>query len=199
MSKFDAAIKMLTKKILEGLYIGEQKSCREIGNLYGVEESSIRRRMVKWNIPRREEAGKNNLLAYLKNHKGKLSGTWAGGRYQGCDGYQKIFIGNDRYMPEQRIVAEKALGRPLKKNEVVHHINCDRSDNRNEKMRVKVTNLENGKSIIVPITDRGPFIGERILDLSEAAFRVIAPLKHGLIRVQITPMSVDMPRASKGD
>jgi rare lipoprotein A len=55
-------------------------------------------------------------------------------------------------------------------------------------MMIRVTNLENGRSIIVPITDRGPFIGERILDLSEAAFAKIAPLKNGLIRVQVTPV-----------
>jgi len=55
-------------------------------------------------------------------------------------------------------------------------------------MMIRVTNLENGRSIVVPITDRGPFVGERILDLSEAAFAKIAPLKKGLIRVQVTPI-----------
>ena len=32
--------------------------------------------------------------------------------------------------------------------------------------RLKVTNLENGKSVIVKVNDRGPFVAGRILDLS---------------------------------
>jgi len=54
---------------------------------------------------------------------------------------------------------------------------------------VRVTNLQNGLSIIVPIIDRGPYIGERIIDLSEAAFAKIAPLEQGIIPVQIEILS----------
>ncbi len=35
--------------------------------------------------------------------------------------------------------------------------------------KVKVTNLHNGKSVFVTITDRGPFVRGRIIDLSQAA------------------------------
>ena len=44
---------------------------------------------------------------------------------------------------------------------------------------VKVDNLDNGKSIIVRINDRGPFIKGRDIDLSKSAFFQIAPKKYG--------------------
>lgn len=47
---------------------------------------------------------------------------------------------------------------------------------------VKVTNPANGKSVIVRITDRGPFIAGRCLDLSRGAFSQIASLGTGAIK-----------------
>jgi rare lipoprotein A len=51
---------------------------------------------------------------------------------------------------------------------------------------VTVTNLANGQSVRVTINDRGPFIGGRIIDLNDEAFRQIASLGSGVIRVRIT-------------
>lgn len=51
--------------------------------------------------------------------------------------------------------------------------------------RLRVTNLANGKSVIATVRDRGPFVRGRDLDLSEGAFRRIASLKQGLIRVVV--------------
>jgi len=51
--------------------------------------------------------------------------------------------------------------------------------------RVLVRNLENGRSVIVRITDRGPYKPGRIIDLSEAAARQIGLGIQGLVRVEI--------------
>ena len=49
---------------------------------------------------------------------------------------------------------------------------------------VKVTNLKNGKWIIVRINDRGPYVGDRIMDLSYGAARLLN-FRDGVERVRI--------------
>ena len=51
--------------------------------------------------------------------------------------------------------------------------------------RIKVTNKSNGKSVIVKINDRGPFVKGRVIDLSKSAFSSIGSLSAGLINVKI--------------
>ena len=51
--------------------------------------------------------------------------------------------------------------------------------------KVKVTNVSNGKSVIVRINDRGPFVSGRIIDLSKSAFQRIANTNLGVIEVEI--------------
>lgn len=48
---------------------------------------------------------------------------------------------------------------------------------------VKVTNLANGKSVVVRINDRGPYVTGRCLDLARGAFSQIASLSTGVIMV----------------
>lgn len=50
---------------------------------------------------------------------------------------------------------------------------------------VRVTNTENGKSVIVRINDRGPFGKNRIIDLDKVAFEKIASLGAGIINVKM--------------
>jgi rare lipoprotein A len=50
---------------------------------------------------------------------------------------------------------------------------------------VRVTNLRNGKSCLVRITDRGPFIRGRIIDLSLAAAREVNMIKSGVVPVRV--------------
>ena len=47
-----------------------------------------------------------------------------------------------------------------------------------------MTNPDNGKSVVVRINDRGPFIDGRCIDLSRAAFRAIADLDLGRVDVR---------------
>ena len=51
---------------------------------------------------------------------------------------------------------------------------------------VRVNNLENGKSTVVRINDRGPFVSGRIIDLSNKAAHAIDMVKKGTARVKIT-------------
>lgn len=51
--------------------------------------------------------------------------------------------------------------------------------------RVRVTNLNNGRSVTVRINDRGPFIAGRIIDLSRGAAQVVGMTGSGLARVNI--------------
>ena len=53
---------------------------------------------------------------------------------------------------------------------------------------VKVTNLNNGKTVTVKINDRGPFVKGRIIDLTRAAFSRIADLDEGVAKVAIRVM-----------
>ena len=49
--------------------------------------------------------------------------------------------------------------------------------------RLKVTNQNNGASIVVRVNDRGPYYGDRILDLSYGAFNQIASPSRGVAKV----------------
>ncbi|MBN8706398.1 MAG: septal ring lytic transglycosylase RlpA family protein [Bacteroidetes bacterium] len=51
--------------------------------------------------------------------------------------------------------------------------------------RLKVTNLDNGKSVIVRVNDRGPFVKSRVLDLSYAAAKDIDMVTSGVAKVKI--------------
>lgn len=51
--------------------------------------------------------------------------------------------------------------------------------------KVRVTNLNNGLSVIVRINDRGPFVRNRVIDLSEAAAREIGMINSGVVSVLI--------------
>ena len=63
---------------------------------------------------------------------------------------------------------------------------------------VRVTNLQNGKSAVVRITDRGPFVGERIIDLSVAAAKEIGSYLPGTARVRVDVLEAPKDIATGG-
>jgi rare lipoprotein A len=56
--------------------------------------------------------------------------------------------------------------------------------------RVKVTNLENGKSLKLRLNDRGPFVAGRIIDLTPRAAKKLDFKGKGLTRVRVECLSV---------
>jgi rare lipoprotein A len=50
---------------------------------------------------------------------------------------------------------------------------------------IRVTHLGNHKSVVVKVNDRGPFVGDRILDLSYEAARKLGMIQEGVARVRI--------------
>ena len=50
---------------------------------------------------------------------------------------------------------------------------------------VEVTNLDNGRKLMVRVNDRGPFVGGRVIDLSHAAARELGYDQRGLARVRV--------------
>ena len=59
--------------------------------------------------------------------------------------------------------------------------------------KVKVTNLRNGRSVVVRVNDRGPFVGHRIADLSRGAAEMLGMMKRGIAHVRIDILDDDEP------
>lgn len=51
--------------------------------------------------------------------------------------------------------------------------------------RLRVTDLESGRSVVVTVNDRGPFARGRVVDLSLAAAQVLGMVERGLARVRV--------------
>jgi rare lipoprotein A len=84
--------------------------------------------------------------------------------WYGYDGSGTATASGERYNPEGLTAAHRSL--PLG-------------------TKVRVTNTKNGRSVVVRINDRGPYIGGRIIDLSAGAARILGMIGSGLAPVHI--------------
>ena len=63
---------------------------------------------------------------------------------------------------------------------------------------VRVTDLANGRSVVVRINDRGPYDGHRIIDLSARAARELGITHHGIARVRLELVDAGTADAAAG-
>ena len=65
----------------------------------------------------------------LEHPKMEKSASWNGGRFLDKNGYYRVYVGNLKYAYEHKVIMSKALGRELKTEEKVHHIDCNKINN----------------------------------------------------------------------
>jgi rare lipoprotein A len=63
---------------------------------------------------------------------------------------------------------------------------------------VRVTDLKTGVSVLLRITDRGPFVNDRVIDLSRAAALQLSVYQHGTALVRIEVLQTPSPIQSGG-
>jgi len=129
-------------------YWSKAKRTSQIGNELNVNEVTIWNWLKRFKIKIRtmSEAlkGENNPMW---GKRGRDTSNWKGGRRLSSDGYIRICqsshpnANRGGYVLEHRLVMEKKLGRYLTKDEMVHHTNGIRDDNRPENLL-----LENKKT-----------------------------------------------------
>lgn len=62
----------------------------------------------------------------------------------------------------------------------------------------RVTNLENGRSAVVEIRDRGPYVGDRSIDVTPKTARELDMTEQGVVPVEIAPIEVPAPGKAEG-
>lgn len=167
-----------------------KKSTIEIGEDCKCNGSTIREWMMKFNIKRRDKIESiripeaRNKISHSIKERFKREGhhRWKGGKIIASGGYIRVYKPNhpraskDGYVYEHILNAEEILGRPLKyfsrnhtNNEIVHHIDFDKKNNKPENLFITI-NANHGKmkisSLIKPLLERG------IIDFKKGRYKL---------------------------
>ncbi len=107
----------------------------------------------------------SNMTSVNFNDMGVMTASWYGPRFHG-----KLTANGEQYDQMALTAAHKSLpfGTVL-----------------------QVTNLKNGKSVIVRINDRGPYVEGRDLDLSKGTALTLGMIDRGVIRVKVSEVKLN--------
>lgn len=111
------------------------------------------------------------LLTDYRNYREQGTASWYGTKFHG-----RLTSNGEVYDLYKMTAAHKTLPIPV---------------------YVQVTNLENGRSAIVRVNDRGPFHGDRLIDLSYAAAVKLGYADKGTARVEIAVIDLDNMQPAK--
>jgi hypothetical protein len=134
----------LTQDQVELLYIGQDRTMGEIAIIAGTSRQRVARWMEYWGIPRRSSKDAMNLRrVQLGEERGP---NWQGGRWWSSV-TKTMWVWAPHHprarhngsMAEHILVAEERIGRLLLPNEVVHHVDADRTNNTPENLCVMNT------------------------------------------------------------
>jgi len=141
------------KKWLLKKYQKEKLSIREIAKECRVSFMTIARWLDRFGIRKIESRS--------ISRRGPKAGYWKGGRYRDkMNGYVYVFkpdhpfAKKSGYVLEHRLIMEKHLGRYLRKNEIVHHKNKTKDDNRIENLEIVVSGGPNCGKVICPFCNK---------------------------------------------
>jgi hypothetical protein len=134
----------IPRHVLQHLYVDRLLSTIEIGRLLKCSKKTVRLRLLEYGFTLRsavEAFAASTTHAMALKAGGSKHPAWRGGTRTKC-GYQMVWSKGhpeadaSGYVFVHRLVAAEKLGRSLRDDEHVHHINEDRQDNRPENITV---------------------------------------------------------------
>ncbi|HYF91547.1 MAG TPA: HNH endonuclease [Symbiobacteriaceae bacterium] len=138
------------REVLTQMYWRDQQSTPSIGEALGVSTSAVRKWMKELGIPRRDGSSAQKVITItgrrpkttVLSQAGASNHNWKGGRIRHVKGYLLRHApehpnASGGYVLEHRLVAEEMLGRPLRPDEDVHHLDGDKANNSRDNLIVE--------------------------------------------------------------